>query len=310
MRPDRIERALAEVTREARIEPARDIDWEAVEDRLPMTRVATLPPRAPSYGPALLAAALSLAALALTIGWLRARSPEAPSAQAPQVTAPGRVAGPTEIDGSTLTTGTRVTADDTARVVVHRGHATWTLSPHSAAVLLMQGEVLAIRLEVGSVTSRVVKSSRVETFAVEAADIRVAAHGTEFVVTLASDGVSVSVTEGSVLVGPRDQPGVGQLLQSPAAGQFTLAGKRVRAEQNRGLDALRPGRPPTGSFDDAEEPSAAKSGRNEPAAVETGSGSVAALSGPKAKLAASATAGSASATGGSAESTEIGRAHV
>ena len=151
MRPDRIERALSEVTREARIEPARDIDWEAVEDRLPMTRVATLPPRAPSYRPALLAAALSLAALALTIGWLRARAPEAPLAQAPQVTAPARVEGTNEIDGSALASGTRVTADDTARTVVHRGHATWTLAPHSAAVLLTQGDLVAIRLEVGSV---------------------------------------------------------------------------------------------------------------------------------------------------------------
>ena len=302
MRPDRIERALSEVTREARIEPLPSIDWEAVEERLPMTRVATLPPRAPSYRPALLVAAVSLGALALGIGWLSRSAPVAPVARAPQVAAAARADGTTEIDGSKLAPGARVQAGEAPQAVVHRGHATWTLAPGSAAVLLTQGDIVTIRLEVGSVTSRVVKSSRVETFAVEAADVRIAAHGTEFVVTLAPNGVSVRVTEGSVLVGPREQPGVGQLLQNPAAGQFTFAGKRVAPDRNGGLAALRPGRPPTSTFDDTQEPEA-KAGGTAPSATDPSSGSVTGTSGPKVKVASPARAGSVSPDEASPEST-------
>jgi ferric-dicitrate binding protein FerR (iron transport regulator) len=294
MRPERIERALREVTREARIEPAPGIDWEAVEERLPMTRIATLPPRAPSVRPALLAAALSFGALLLCIGWWRGHTPDAPVANAPHLAATPRAPGSTEIDGSTLAPGARVTAGDVAQAVVHRGHATWTLAPGSAAILLTQGDVVAIRLETGSVTSRVVKSSRVETFAVEAADVRIAAHGTEFVVTLAPDGVSVHVTEGSVLVGPRDEPGVGQLLQSPAAGQFTLAGKPATPEENGGLAALRPRRAPAALPDEAQGPSMNSGSPERSAAQATeGSGPVASTSGPKVKPSAPVGAGSA-----------------
>ena len=292
MSPERIERALREVTREARIESAPDLDWDALEERLPMTRVKTIPPRPRSYGPLLLAAALSLTAVALLVGWLREpaanRSVAGVTTAAPAV----RPSLPTEIDGSTLAPGARITAGDAAKTVVHRGHASWTLAPRSTGVLVTQGDVLVIRLEVGSVTSRVVKSSRVETFAVEAADVRVAAHGTEFVVTLAADGVSVNVTEGTVLVGPRDQPGVGQLLLSPSAKQFTLAGAPVEADESAGLDALRPGRPRTGAAPSPEAPAEKAWGAGATAPGTTpGSGSSAAAGGPKPKTTAETVAG-------------------
>jgi len=303
MSPERIQRALLEVTREARLEPAPEIDWEAIEERLPMTRVRTLPPHARSYRPLLLAAALCCAAVALFVGLPRDPAASGSLGGATAALPAARAALSTEIDGSKLAPGTRITAGDMAQSVVHRGHATWTLAPRSTGVLVAQGDVLVIRLEVGSVTSRVVKSSSVETFAVEAADVRVAAHGTEFVVTLAPDGVSVKVTEGSVLVGPRDQPGVGQLLLSPAAKQFTLGGTPVEADESAGLDALRPGRPRTGAAPIPESPSD-KAGAGAPTPGTTpGSGSIASVGGPKAKAGAEAASAAEPTTAASNEPT-------
>lgn len=304
MSPERIQRALLEVAREARIEPAPEIDWEAIEERLPMTRVKTLPPRARSYRPLLLAAALSFAAVALLVGWSREPAANRSLAGTPAALPTSRAALTTEIDGSKLAPGARITAGDVAQTVVHRGHATWTLAPRSTGVLVAQGDVLVIRLEAGSVTSRVVKSSSVETFAVEAADVRVAAHGTEFVVTLAPDGVSVKVTEGSVLVGPRDQPGVGQLLLSPAAKQFTFVGTPVEADESAGLDALRPGRPRTGAAPTPESPLDNAAGVGAPTPGTTpGAGSVATVGGPKAKAGAEAAAAAEPTTATSNEPT-------
>jgi len=85
--------------------------------------------------------------------------------------------------------------------------------------------------------------------------VRIAAHGTEFVVSLGADGVSVSVTEGSVLVGPREEAGTGQLLISPAAKRYSATG--APAEDDRGLEAL--GAHPTRGRTAAEEPAASAS---------------------------------------------------
>lgn len=239
MSPDRIERALSEVTREARTEILPAVDWEAIEDQLPMTRVRTVPPRAFNARPLLLAAALAVGLGGLGFGWLRSPSTSpvaSESAPRPAPTARAAELGQ-DINGDTLMPGARVSAGEVARSVVHAGHARWTLAPHSEGMLVTAGEVVTIRLERGSVTSKVTKSSRTETFAVEAADVRVAAHGTEFVVMLGADGVSVSVTEGTVLVGPREEPGAGQLLISPSARRYTRAGLPL-ADDDRGLEAL------------------------------------------------------------------------
>ena len=238
MSPERIERALQEVTREARTEQLPHVDWAAIEAELPMTRVHTVPPRPFNVRPWLFAASFVVAGVALG---LVLHKPESRTATLARANAP--VAAPTaapkanqDINGDALANGAHVVAADLPQTVVHAGHARWTLAPHSEGTLLANGDIVTIRLDRGSVTSRVTKSSRTETFAVEAADVRVAAHGTEFVVSLGADGVSVSVTEGSVLVGPREEPGSGQLLISPAAKHYSLAGAPV--EDDRGLDAL------------------------------------------------------------------------
>lgn len=291
MNPDRIERALAEATREARSEAVPAIDWEAVEERLPMTRIATIPPRPFSYRPYAFGAAFALGAAAVVGfgfgGQEQAATPArvATTRAASPAVVPARTG---ELDGNGLAPGTRVSAGDEPQRVVHHGHVTWTLAPHSTAVLIARGDVVGIRLEAGSVTSRVVKSSRVETFAVEAADVRVAAHGTEFVVTLGADGVSVSVTEGTVLVGPREEPGVGQFVSGRASKRFTLAGKPLEDETTAALGTLRARRPDTApaapegdaSTNVAATASADGTGASNVPGDPSGSGKVASVAGP------------------------------
>src|SRR4051794_24875883 len=259
MTPERVERALVEVTREARSEQLPYVDWAAIEDQLPMTRVHTVPPRPFNLRPWLLAASFAAAGVALGLG-LALRQPEPQAAavthsNAQTTAATAKPKTNQDINGDALQPGAHVVATDLPQTVVHAGHARWTLASHSEGTLLANGDIVTIRLDRGSVTSRVTKSSRTETFAVEAADVRVAAHGTEFVVSLGADGVSVSVTEGSVLVGPREEPGTGQLLISPKANRYSLAG--APAEDDRGLDAL--GAHPTRSRSAAEGPAVSTS---------------------------------------------------
>lgn len=240
MTPDRIERALREVTREARTEHLPKVDWAAIEEELPMTRVHTVPPRPVTFRPWLIAASFALAgglgAYAVTL--VRPHAAPVAATRVSSPVAPVTAADTTnkDVNGDALAVGAHVIAGELPQSVVHAGHARWTLAPHSEGTLLANGDIVTVRLDHGSVTSRVVKSSRTETFAVEAADVRVAAHGTEFTVSLGADGVSVSVTEGSVLVGPREEPGQGQLLISPSAKRYTRTGLPI--EDDSGLDAL------------------------------------------------------------------------
>jgi len=222
-----------------------------------MTRVHSVPPRPFDVRPWLVAAVFAIGGGALGLKLYKPHAPAAPVARTAAPSAPSVAANTTQdVNGDALAPGAHIVAGELAQTVVHAGHARWTLTPHSEATLLANGDIVTIRLDRGSVTSRVTKSSRTETFAVEAADVRVAAHGTEFVVSLGADGVSVSVTEGSVLVGPREEPGTGQLLISPSAKRYTLVGQPF--EDDRGLEAL--GAHPTHAKAAAtEEPTASSS---------------------------------------------------
>jgi hypothetical protein len=241
MSPERRERALAEVVREAGMEPLPYVDFDAIEARLPMTRVHSVPPRPVNLRPWLMAAVVVLGAGGLGLALARPFGTASAVRSGPNVTEPVPAAV-RDLNGDQLALGEHVRSGDRPQSVVHAGHARWTLAPHSEATLLAKGELVTVRLDHGSVTSRVVKSSKTETFAVEAADVRIAAHGTEFVVILGADGVSVSVTEGSVLVGPREEPGTGELLISPSAGRFSFGGQPLaEASHPDALGSLRPG---------------------------------------------------------------------
>jgi hypothetical protein len=91
-------------------------------------------------------------------------------------------------------------------------------------VLTEKGSRIGVRLERGSVLSEVVPSPKPETFAVEAAEARVAVHGTVFRVSLEAGRVIVQVREGTVAVGPLG--GVPAFfLKAPAHGDFAADGR-------------------------------------------------------------------------------------
>jgi len=204
-------KALRSALSEARAERVPEVDFGRIAERLD-----ALPPPAP-VRPAPLRLLLAPAALAAAGAlFYFAQSENRTPDNAPAVAAERE--GPT--DGDRLTPGSIVTAAGKRRTVSHEGRATWTLEPGSHATLLTVGEVVTIRLDAGSISAEVVPSARSESFAVEAGELRVAVHGTVFRVAVATSGIDVDVSEGSVLVGPRAQPGTGKLLKSPAAEHF------------------------------------------------------------------------------------------
>lgn len=214
----RAERALRQVVAEVRAQAPPDLDWAALEARLPR---APIPAARRDGRGALLVAAAAVLALAGTAGLAWQRGAEVPPVASvkPQQPDAKRAA-----DGDRFALGTTIAAQAEARTIEHPRIASWTLAPHSSATLLTLGDRVVLRLECGSLTARIVPSTLPETFAVEAADVRVAAHGTVFSVTLDDTGVAVSVEEGVVLVGPRSTPGAGKRLRGPSAERFTLRG--------------------------------------------------------------------------------------
>ena len=128
------------------------------------------------------------------------------------------------IDGDVLAAGERIDAKQADAFVEHRHHSQWTLERGGRASVTTEPGVVRVELEQGALVARVVPSPRKETFVVEAAGTRVAVHGTAFRVALTADHVDVSVTEGIVLVGPRDRPGFGQSLTANQSSTFTLTG--------------------------------------------------------------------------------------
>lgn len=215
----RAERVLDELTRELRSSPSPELDWAAIESRLPRTPAPDGKPRFPTTRLFLSAAAFGVLAAALSFRITAGERPVPAVGERPLPVA----AGP--LNGDSLQPGTAVHAKGEPKSVEHRARATWTLSPGSRASIVQRGDRLVVRLHHGSLRVNVVPSTARETFAVEAADVRVAAHGTVFEVAIAAEGVGVDVSEGRVLVGPRGTPGIGKLLQSPSVQRFSLIGE-------------------------------------------------------------------------------------
>jgi ferric-dicitrate binding protein FerR (iron transport regulator) len=220
----RAERALDQLLTEVRSSAPPELDWAALEARLPSGPVPHARER--SLRPALFLAAAALAVVGLAFAW--SRDAEPPEAVAMEQRADLPI-GP--VNGDQLAPGTAVSTAADGRIVEHARRASWALAPHSRATVVTSGDVVLVRLDSGRLTASVVPSTRAETFVVEAADVRVAVHGTVFSVTLEESGVGVAVEEGKVLVGPRATPGVGNLLASPGAERFTLAGALVPVDR-------------------------------------------------------------------------------
>ncbi len=213
MSGSREEKALDSVVSEARSERVPELDWAKIEAKLAGLPAPAPPPKASPLR--LLVAPLALAAAAAVAYFAWPEPPPAPVAErAPTGTLMQAM------NGDALVPGSRVEARGESRVVRHPSRATWTLDSGSVAEVVRTGEIITIRLLSGSVSAEVVPSQRPETFVIEARDVRVAVHGTRFRVTLATEGVDVSVAEGRVMVGPREQPGTGKLLVGPASEHF------------------------------------------------------------------------------------------
>ena len=227
------ERALSRVLSEVRAESAPELDWERIEARL--GEEPRMPPAdgTPSRG---LRAAFVLAAagLALTIGWVAAGG-RAPMASPTLPEAPRHA-----LDGDTLGTGSRIDAITDEVAVEHARHSRWTLERGGRASVTTGGGIVRVELEQGALVARVVPSQKQETFVVEAAGTRVAVHGTAFRVALTADHVDVAVTEGTVLVGPRDRPGSGRPVSANENSSFSLSGVPLVGETPANPKASRP----------------------------------------------------------------------
>lgn len=213
------EETLKRLVYDARAEAPTELDWSELERRL-MSEVARTPRERPrSLHPFLGLAFAAAAGLVLFFIAQRGRAP------VPQVS-PRMVEATLERNenGDALAPSSRVTADRREVSVEHAGRALWTLAPHSAAILAERDTRIRLLLERGSVLSQVVPSPRPETFVVEAAQARVAVHGTVFRVSLEGERVVVDVREGTVAVGARGAAPA-FFLRAPAHGDFAADGR-------------------------------------------------------------------------------------
>ena len=214
---DITERTLARVVAEAREESAPELDWERVESRLGEEPRLPELEHTPSRGMRS-TFILAAAGLALAIGWVAAGG-RAPIVSPVNLDVPRHA-----LDGDTLGAGARIEAPVEEVAVEHSHHSRWRLERGGRAKVTTGGGVVRVELEQGALVARVEPSAEKETFVVEVAGTRVAVHGTEFRVALSAHHVDVSVTEGTVLVGRRDQPGLGHAISANESSSFELSG--------------------------------------------------------------------------------------
>jgi FecR-like protein len=235
-------RALRQLVHELREAPPPELDWTGIEERL-VTRIAKEHAprrrRAPGFGTVAVFAVAAAAAVMLLMGQasLRTAIPQAAAPRAVDLTE--LATAPVEADElplyrvATMTSNALVQSGDFPLRFTLEGVATWTLQPHSRAVVRTTAEPHVVSLEEGTLVAEVVPRSDtdalVESFAVEAGTTRVAVHGTIFSVERSGDRITVEVMRGSVAVGPTGHRGatVGHLLVSPTRASFSTVGGRL-----------------------------------------------------------------------------------
>jgi hypothetical protein len=220
-------RRLSRALRDAREESVPDLDWEAMEERLralePMEDRAGRRMEAKRLGKPLAVLAAATVAAAAAFGLLLGR-PTAPKVASPVAE---YVAPASDSESPPEREVFDAKAGDVS--VVREGRASFTLARGGLAEMRDTDGVLTVYLDRGKLSASVEPSSKKESFVVEAAEVRVAVHGTKFSVARARDRVSVAVSEGVVLVGPGSTPGSGKLLSAPSRADFTPAGEVLGA---------------------------------------------------------------------------------
>lgn len=231
-------RAVRLLAEEAAREPAPDLDWARVEQRLSRAideRAES--PRRTFVGWTVAAAGLAAAAAVALALHGRAAPNAAPSAPTVARVLTPAAAGlpddrPIVLNGDALAAGDAVEAAAAPLTVDNAARASWTLAPGSraevAAIAKGPEGAITLRLVRGSVHAEVVHRDRPETFAVEIDRTRVAVHGTSFTVTRSGDRALVEVAHGAVAVGAAGHPGAtqGYLLTDGQRGSFSLDGGR------------------------------------------------------------------------------------
>jgi hypothetical protein len=171
----------------------------------------------------------------------KAHSAQANASDVPEITAE-RWVDPSDVpmvpgmsgthDLSALRAGDMVEASAGAVSFAQADKVSWTLSPGSR-VFVRSGIESArhvLILESGSIRAQVLAPAVgvIDPFVVEAGETRVAVSGTIFSVTRSTKGIVVDVEHGFVVVGPRDELGVGsgRLLHEAERGSFSLDGGR------------------------------------------------------------------------------------
>lgn len=232
---------LKDLVGESRRRPVPEPDWVRMQaalerriDRLDRDRASGAPASEPTgwqlgQGWRWPTLAVSLVLLALVATGLVSRGgllSDAPRDQAKIERAPA--AQPWGVrDGAALRTGEVVEAADRAVSVIHDQRARWTVEPRGRVRWLVGGPLLTAGLERGAVSVEVIPGSRPESFAVEIGQTRIAAHGTKFRVERTSLGATVTVAEGTVVIGlSRDRGHTqGQLLKAPGIADVNLRGQ-------------------------------------------------------------------------------------
>ncbi|MGC4094305.1 MAG: FecR domain-containing protein [Polyangiaceae bacterium] len=218
--------ALDALVEEVRAVAAPKLDWERVQQRLTsaIERDATAVRPEPSLRMFWVLPALAVAAC---IGlWLLPKSAPESRAQLPVASQEGAV------DGDALAKDELLQGGPGGLRVAHAGRAEWTLDPDSTASVIEHEGVIRVRLVSGALRARVVPTLEKERFVVEAANTRVAVHGTVFRVRLDADRTVVDVEQGVVAVGPLERArAAATLLRAPIHAEFALSGAPLDTHQ-------------------------------------------------------------------------------
>jgi hypothetical protein len=196
------QRVLEHLVNAARSEPLPAIDFDRVQS---VVRQSWIESGVARRQPTLhwrWASAVAVAVSFFIGGWYGHAHHQASTASVASHYAPVQ-----PLDGRVLLVGQQLDAEREPLVVNHPGVAKWTLAPQGVARIASKGEYLTIVLDAGRIDAAVIPSKLPESFAVEAGNLRVAVHGTEFSVERTDRFVDVAVSDGTVVVGPVGQPG-------------------------------------------------------------------------------------------------------
>jgi hypothetical protein len=209
-------RVLEALAREA-AEGAAEPNFERIEARLFKELSAERAvPRAKRW-PMLALAAVVIGSAVFAVTALER---EEPAAREQHIEPASLAHAALRVDGTALAPSESVSAGERDVIVEHSGSASWTLEPGSRASVVREGGALIVRLETGALTARVMRRDGGEVFAVEAAHTRVTVHGTAFRVAHQGEAVLVSVSEGTVIVGPAGR------APDPASERLAAPGRR------------------------------------------------------------------------------------